>query len=179
MNPKISDYGMTRIFGGDQTEANTNRVAGTYDYMAPEYAVDGLFSMKSDIFSFGVVLEIVSGKKNRGFSHPDHSHNLLGHAWKLWMEERSLELVDNMLDSFATSEVLRCINVGLLCVQQGLEDRPNMSSVVVMLGSESSLPQPKQPGFFTERNMPETASSSSKHGSTSVNEMSTSLLEPR
>ncbi len=100
-------------------------------------------------------------------------------AWKLWMEERSLELVDNMLDSFATSEVLRCINVGLLCVQQGLEDRPNMSSVVVMLGSESSLPQPKQPGFFTERNMPETASSSSKHGSTSVNEMSTSLLEPR
>lgn len=49
--------------------------------MSPEYAVDGLFSMKSDVFSFGVlVLEIVSGKKNRGFSHPDHSLNLLGHV---------------------------------------------------------------------------------------------------
>ncbi|WRX29635.1 Serine-threonine/tyrosine-protein kinase [Theobroma cacao] len=50
-------------------------------YMPPEYAVDGLFSIKSDVFSFGVlVLEIISGKKNRGFFHPDHSHNLLGHS---------------------------------------------------------------------------------------------------
>ena len=50
-------------------------------YMSPEYAIDGLFSVKSDIFSFGVlVLEIVSGKKNRGFYHPDHDFNLLGHV---------------------------------------------------------------------------------------------------
>jgi len=50
-------------------------------YMSPEYAVDGFFSVKSDVFSFGVlVLEIVSGKKNRGFNHPDHHHNLLGHV---------------------------------------------------------------------------------------------------
>ncbi|XP_050217236.1 LOW QUALITY PROTEIN: G-type lectin S-receptor-like serine/threonine-protein kinase SD1-1 [Mercurialis annua] len=73
MNPNISDFGMARIFGGDQTEANTNKVAGTFGYMSPEYAVDGLFSMKSDVFSFGVlVLEIVSGKKNRGcFAEPE------------------------------------------------------------------------------------------------------------
>lgn len=50
-------------------------------YMAPEYAIDGLFSVKSDVFSFGVlVLEIVSGKKNRGFNHPDHDLNLVGHV---------------------------------------------------------------------------------------------------
>ena len=50
-------------------------------YMSPEYAIDGLFSVKSDVFSFGVlVLEIVSGKKNRGFYHPDHDLNLLGHV---------------------------------------------------------------------------------------------------
>ncbi|KAK6229557.1 hypothetical protein SCA6_018508 [Theobroma cacao] len=67
-------------------------------YMSPEYAFDGLFSMKSDVFSFGVlVLEIVAGKRNRGFSHPEHDHNLLGHAWRLWMEERPLELIDNAL----------------------------------------------------------------------------------
>lgn len=49
--------------------------------MSPEYAIDGLFSVKSDVFSFGVlVLEIVSGKKNRGFYHPDHDLNLLGHV---------------------------------------------------------------------------------------------------
>ena len=49
--------------------------------MPPEYAIDGLFSIKSDVYSFGVlVLEIVSGKRNREFSHPDHNLNLLGHV---------------------------------------------------------------------------------------------------
>ncbi|GFQ05760.1 g-type lectin s-receptor-like serine/threonine-protein kinase at4g27290 [Phtheirospermum japonicum] len=72
MNPKISDFGLARSFGGNETEANTSRVVGTFGYMSPEYAIDGLFSVKSDVFSFGVlVLEVVSGKRNRGFSHRD------------------------------------------------------------------------------------------------------------
>ncbi|KAK6229550.1 hypothetical protein SCA6_018501, partial [Theobroma cacao] len=154
-----------------------------YDgYMPPEYAVDGLFSIKSDVFSFGVlVLEIISGKKNRGFFHPDHSHNLLGHAWKLWTEERPLQLIDsNLGDCFAVSEVLRCIHVALLCVQTRPENRPNMSSVVLMLGSENPLPTPKQPGFFTERNLPESESySSSHHESASVNEVTISEVQAR
>ncbi|XVF77731.1 hypothetical protein PTKIN_Ptkin14bG0070400 [Pterospermum kingtungense] len=182
MNPKISDFGMARTVWGDQTEANTNRVVGTYGYMPPEYAVDGLFSIKSDVFSFGVlVLEILSGKKNRGFLHPDHSHNLLGHAWKLWMEERPLQLIDsNLGGSFVVSEVLRCIHVGLLCVQKRPEDRPNMSAVVVMFCSENPIPQPKQPGFFTERNLPEPEShASSRHEPASVNGVTISLLESR
>ncbi|KAK2969388.1 hypothetical protein RJ640_001303 [Escallonia rubra] len=81
MDPKISDFGLARSFAENETGANTNRVVGTYGYMSPEYAVDGLFSVKSDVFSFGVmVLEIVCGKRNRGFFHPDHHHNLLGHV---------------------------------------------------------------------------------------------------
>ncbi|KAH9651145.1 G-type lectin S-receptor-like serine/threonine-protein kinase [Citrus sinensis] len=162
MNPKISDFGMARAFGVDQTEANTNRVVGTYGYMPPEYAIDGLFSVKSDVFSFGVlVLELVYGTRNRGFHHVDHHHNLLGHAWRLWTEDRPVELIDKSLeDTYSLSEALRCIQVGLLCVQQRPEDRPNMASVVLMLSGERSLPQPKQPGFFTERNLPESESSS-------------------
>ncbi|KAG6756511.1 hypothetical protein POTOM_039941 [Populus tomentosa] len=181
MYPKISDFGMARIFGGNQTEANTNRVVGTYGYMAPEYAVEGLFSVKSDIFSFGVlVLEIVSGRKNRGFFSHDHHLNLVGHAWKLWMEDRSLELTDNTLgDSHALSEIIRYIQVGLLCVQQQPDDRPNMSTAVLMLGGESSLPQPKQPGFFLERNVPHTESSSSNYKSTSTYEITMTAQYPR
>ncbi|KAG4968077.1 hypothetical protein JHK87_033728 [Glycine soja] len=80
LDPKISDFGLARSFLGDQVEANTNRVAGTYGYMPPEYAARGHFSVKSDVFSYGViVLEIVSGKKNRDFSDPEHYNNLLGH----------------------------------------------------------------------------------------------------
>ncbi|WCJ31523.1 G-type lectin S-receptor-like serine/threonine-protein kinase At4g27290 [Euphorbia peplus] len=181
MNPKISDFGMARIFGGDQTEANTNRVVGTFGYMAPEYAVDGLFSIKSDIFSFGVlVIEIISGRKNRGFYSHDHLHNLLGHAWRLWMEGRPLELIDDILgESGVLSEIIRCVHVGLLCVQQRPEDRPNMATVVLMLGGESTLPQPKQPGFYTERTLPDEESSCSYYKSTSANEMTVTMLDPR
>ena len=63
-----------------------------------------------------------------------------------------MELLDECLgESCTVSEVLRCIHLSLLCVQQRPEDRPSISSVVVMLGSESALPQPKQPGFFLEK----------------------------
>ncbi|KAJ9136268.1 hypothetical protein P3X46_033360 [Hevea brasiliensis] len=122
--------------------------------MSLEYALDGLFSVKSDVFSFGVlVLEIVSGKKSRGFYHPDHDLNLLGHAWRLWIEERPTELMDALMEKpVSTSELLKSIHVGLLCVQQQPEDRPTMSSVVMTLDSENPvLHQPKQPGFYRER----------------------------
>ncbi|XP_022877612.1 G-type lectin S-receptor-like serine/threonine-protein kinase SD1-1 isoform X3 [Olea europaea var. sylvestris] len=178
MNPKISDFGLARCFGGNETGANTSRVVGTYGYMSPEYAIDGHFSVKSDAYSFGVlVLEIVSGKRNRGFSHKDHHHNLLGHAWRLYKEGRSLELVNAHLDiSGYLSEVLRSIHVGLLCVQQSLQDRPGMSAAVLMLGIESLLPQARQPGFFTER---DAESSSSTTTANSKNQMTISLVEAR
>ncbi|GAA0153575.1 transmembrane signal receptor [Lithospermum erythrorhizon] len=152
--PKISDFGLARIFGIDQDFAKTKRVIGTYGYMAPEYAIDGKFSVKSDVFSMGVlILEIVSGEKNRSFSHPDHHHTLLGHAWLLWNENRALEVMDSCLqDSYMEDQVKRCIQVGLLCVQKLVEDRPEMSSVVFMLSNkEANIPQPKEPGYFTER----------------------------
>ncbi|KAB1215255.1 hypothetical protein CJ030_MR4G027350 [Morella rubra] len=174
LNPKISDFGMARIFGGDQTEGNTNRVVGTYGYMAPEYASDGYFSTKSDVFSFGILLlEIISGKKSRGVFHQDQSLNLIGYAWRLWKEGNPLGLMDACLEnSHYSSEVLRCIHISLLCVEQRPEDRPSMSSVVLMLGSENALPQPKQPGFFTGKHPHDQAPSSSrKNESSSTNEL--------
>ncbi|KAK1439558.1 hypothetical protein QVD17_05378 [Tagetes erecta] len=156
MNPKISDFGLARSFGGNETQANTQRVVGTYGYMAPEYALDGVFSIKSDVFSFGVlVLEIVSGKRNRGFIKPENGDNLMGHVWMLYNEDRSIELIDpNCTKSCDPLEVIRSIKVGLLCVQQNAADRPNMSNVIMMLGSESELPEPKQPSFLTEKDLP-------------------------
>ncbi|KAK9092242.1 hypothetical protein Syun_027153 [Stephania yunnanensis] len=123
MNPKISDFGMARIFGGNQTEGNTNRVVGTFGYMSPEYAMDGLFSAKSDVFSFGVLLlEIISGKKNTGFYCEDPSMNLIKHAWKLWRDGTPLELVDHAMGaSFPEQEVVKFIQVGILCVQENAD----------------------------------------------------------
>ncbi|EYU33573.1 hypothetical protein MIMGU_mgv1a024422mg, partial [Erythranthe guttata] len=185
MNPKISDFGLARTFGGNETGANTSRVVGTYGYMSPEYAIDGVFSVKSDVFSFGVlVLEIVSGKRNRGFSHRDHRLNLLGHAWMLHREERTVELAGSsyLVNSGYLREVIRSIEVGLLCVQESPEDRPNMSTVVSMLSNEGVLPEAKHPGFFTGREMSIVETSTSSNTATtatSVNEITITLLDGR
>ncbi|CAN1775100.1 Receptor-like serine/threonine-protein kinase SD1-7 [Linum perenne] len=176
MKPKISDFGLAKTFGADQTKANTNRVVGTHGYMSPEYAVDGIYSVKSNIYSYGVlVLEIISGKRNRGFHHPSP------YAWTLWMKGEVLEIVDECLTkSCNVSQAMRYIQVALLCVQQKPEDRPNMSLVVLMLGSADPLPQPKQPGFFTARSpLHKEDTSSSRNDTNSINGVTMTLLEAR
>ncbi|RZB75783.1 G-type lectin S-receptor-like serine/threonine-protein kinase isoform A [Glycine soja] len=178
MNPKISDFGLARMCGGDQIEGKTSRVVGTYGYMAPEYAFDGIFSIKSDVFSFGVLLlEIVSGKKNRLFS-PNDYNNLIGHAWRLSKEGKPMQFIDTSLkDSYNLHEALRCIHIGLLCVQHHPNDRPNMASVVVSLSNENALPLPKNPSY--QLNDIPTERESSSNTSLSVNDVTTSMLSGR
>lgn len=151
LNPKISDFGMARIFGGNQDQASTERVVGTYGYMSPEYAMEGQFSEKSDVFSFGVLLlEIISGKRNSSFWYQEDSLSLVGYAWKLWNEDGIITLIDPLISSPQfRGEIVRCIHVGLLCVQEFVKDRPNIPTVMSMLVSEIvDLPNPKQPGFI-------------------------------
>ncbi|RZB83313.1 G-type lectin S-receptor-like serine/threonine-protein kinase isoform B [Glycine soja] len=178
MNPKISDFGLARSFGGNEIEATTKHVVGTYGYLPPEYIIDGAYSTKSDVFSFGVlILEIVSGKRNKGFCHQD---NLLAHVWRLFTEGKCSEIVDaTIIDSLNLPEVLRTIHVGLLCVQLSPDDRPNMSSVVLMLSSESELPQPNLPGFFTSTSMAGDSSSSSSYKQYTNNDMTVSIMSAR
>ncbi|AES63662.1 putative protein kinase RLK-Pelle-DLSV family [Medicago truncatula] len=176
---KISDFGVSHILEGDSSAVTTNKIVGTIGYMSPEYAVNGLLSLKSDVFSFGViVLEILSGIRNNHFKNQDHPHNLLGQAWILWKEGRALEFMDANLDlTSIPSELLRCLQIGLLCVQKFPEDRPDMSSVVFMLGNESiALAQPKKPGFFSEEIE---FHESSEKDTFSNNTMTITLLEAR
>ncbi|KAL1296181.1 hypothetical protein AAHE18_19G264900 [Arachis hypogaea] len=152
MNPKISDFGMARLFLVDQTQGNTNRVVGTYGYMAPEYIMQGQFSVKSDVFSFGVmVLEIVSGQKNSGFHKGEDVEDLISFAWKNWRDGTASNIIDHTMNNGSRNEILRCIHIGLLCVQENLADRPNMASIVLMLNSHSlTLPVPSKPPFLVD-----------------------------
>nr|VUE13620.1 At421370-like [Capsella orientalis] len=189
MVPKISDFGMARIFARDETEANTRKVVGTYGYMSPEYAMDGIFSMKSDVFSFGVLLlEIISGKRNKGFYNSNRDLNLLGCVWRYWKEGKGLEIVDPIVidpssTTFRPHEVLRCIQIGLLCVQEHAHDRPTMSTVVLMLGSETiAMSQPNMPGYCVGRSSLETDYSSSEQQddeSCTVNQITISVMDAR
>ncbi|XP_021766696.1 putative receptor-like protein kinase At4g00960 [Chenopodium quinoa] len=154
INPKISDFGLAKLFGVDQTQGDTKRIVGTYGYMAPEYAITGHYSVKSDVFSFGVlVLEIVSGQRNKFFGRLQLEEALLHRAWRLWNEEKTLDLVDTTMDNFPIDEVTKCIHIGLLCIQEEAIARPRMASIVAALNGQSiSLPVPKPPHFFGTNN---------------------------
>ncbi|KAM6585958.1 hypothetical protein CsatB_012960 [Cannabis sativa] len=183
MNPKISDFGMARIFGLNVSEENTNRVVGTYGYMSPEYAIKGIVSVKTDVFSFGVILlEIISGKKNNSRYHTEKPLNLIGYAWQLWSEGRGVELVDSSLAKYKLSEVLIGIHIGLLCVQERPEDRPTMPDVVSMIYSDTTLlPSPKQPLFFINYLLMEDLEVGSQKitDNCSLNDLTLSVVEAR
>ncbi|KAL6333812.1 hypothetical protein AAG906_028998 [Vitis piasezkii] len=111
-------------------------------YMSPEYAMEGLFSTKSDVYSFGVLLlEIITGRKNSTYYRDSPSMSLVGNVWNLWEEDKALDIIDPSLEkSYPTDEVLRCIQIGLLCVQESATDRPTMLTIIFMLGNNSALP---------------------------------------
>lgn len=187
--------------------------------MSPEYAMRGKFSMKSDVFSFGVlILEIISGRKNSSFYQSDGADNLLSYvstfvcsstflslyikalnvtllnkllqSWKHWTNETPLELLDsNLRANCSRNEVVRCIHIGLLCVQEDPANRPTMTRVGLMLDSYSvSLPLPQKPAFFLRsrnelspqgKGLKSSDQSSSKSTTLSINEVSVTELEPR
>uniref|UniRef100_A0A0E0ARK9 non-specific serine/threonine protein kinase n=1 Tax=Oryza glumipatula TaxID=40148 RepID=A0A0E0ARK9_9ORYZ len=178
MHPKISDFGTARIFGGNEQQSNTNRVVGTYGYMAPEYALEGIISVKSDVYSFGVLLlEIVSGLKISGIIDPTTGHsNLIAYAWSLWKNGNMSTFVDaSISESSSLNEALRCIHIALLSIQNNPNARPLMSWVVSSLDNKDiELPEPKEPMYFAHRSY-----GADGAGESFVNDMSIASVEAR
>ncbi|KAK7314055.1 hypothetical protein VNO77_39263 [Canavalia gladiata] len=151
-----------------------------YEYLS-NASLDLHLFVKSDVFSFGViVLEIICGKKNSGFFLSELGETLLLYAWNIWCAGRCLELMDPVLEkSYIASEVVKCIHIGLLCVQQDAAERPTMSTVVVMLGSDTMpLPKPNHPAFSVGRLTSEEASTS-RSSRNSINDVTISDTLPR
>ncbi|XP_030929940.1 probable leucine-rich repeat receptor-like serine/threonine-protein kinase At3g14840 isoform X3 [Quercus lobata] len=141
LNPKISDFGLAKLDEEDNTHIST-RIAGTYGYMAPEYAMRGYLTDKADVYSFGVVsLEIVSGRSNTSHRPKEEPFNLLDWAHLLKEEGNLIKLVDPRLGSdYSKEEAMVMIHVALLCTNVSSAARPTMSSIVSMLEGNIIVP---------------------------------------
>ena len=122
------------------------------------------------------------------------SFQIILQAWKNWKQVIVSNLVDPTLKAGSTTEIMRCIHIGLLCVQENVAHRPTMASVVLMLNSYSiTLPIPSEPAFLmnsgTESNiwlqwehdsrLAKSNQSKSSSIQASINEVSITELSPR
>ncbi|EOA40634.1 hypothetical protein CARUB_v100108951mg, partial [Capsella rubella] len=134
--PKVSDFGLARLYDDKQTHIST-RVAGTIGYLAPEYAMRGHLTEKTDVYAFGVVaLELTSGRKISDVRPDDENNYLLEWAWNLHEKSLEVEIIDHELTECNMVEVKRMIRVALLCTQTSHASRPPMSKVVAMLSGD-------------------------------------------
>ncbi|CAL4949277.1 unnamed protein product [Urochloa decumbens] len=135
LKPKLTDFGLARVLGGDRTHLTTG-IAGTVGYMAPEYVVHGHLTEKADVYSFGVlVIEIVTGKRCCGTTGSYSGHSLLAEVWHSYKANTVEKIVDARLQHEVGSleEITRAVQVGLLCTQANPDERPAMSRVVELL----------------------------------------------
>ncbi|WVZ87137.1 hypothetical protein U9M48_033827 [Paspalum notatum var. saurae] len=151
LNPKISDFGLAKLYDDKKTHVST-KVAGTFGYLAPEYAMRGHMTEKVDVFAFGVVvLETLAGRPNFDNTLDEDKVYILEWVWQLYEENHPLDMVDPKLANFNSEEVLRAIHVALLCTQGSPHQRPSMSRAVSMLAGDVEVGEVvNKPSYITE-----------------------------
>ncbi|XP_062226737.1 probable LRR receptor-like serine/threonine-protein kinase At1g56130 [Phragmites australis] len=151
LNPKISDFGLAKLYDDKKTHVST-KVAGTFGYLAPEYAMRGHMTEKIDVFAFGVVvLETLAGRPNFDNTLDEDKVYILEWVWQLYEEKHPLDMVDPKLAEFNGDEVLRAIHVALLCTQGSPHQRPSMSRAVSMLAGDVEVGVVvNKPSYITE-----------------------------
>uniref|UniRef100_A0A453CQI0 Protein kinase domain-containing protein n=1 Tax=Aegilops tauschii subsp. strangulata TaxID=200361 RepID=A0A453CQI0_AEGTS len=150
LNPKISDFGLAKLYDDQKTHVST-KVAGTFGYLAPEYAMRGHMTEKIDVFAFGVVvLETLAGRPNYS-TEDENKVYIFEWVWELYENNHPLDMVDQRLEEFDSEEALRAIKVALLCTQGSPHQRPSMSRVVAMLTGDVEAPDVvTKPSYITE-----------------------------
>ncbi|TVU39702.1 hypothetical protein EJB05_13135 [Eragrostis curvula] len=156
LNPKICDFGISKALRPGADIDCTGVVAGSRGFIAPEYKLGGCLSVKSDVYSFGAtLLQIISGRK---FPPPplalsDESRDfgpMNKWAWNLWVAETPMEFIDPSLHHMPrNTEIVRWVQIGLLCIQEDPKERPSMWDVLMMLSCENTILQkPSLPAYY-------------------------------
>ncbi|PHT51316.1 Serine/threonine-protein kinase [Capsicum baccatum] len=135
-NPKLSDFGLAKLGPvGENTHVST-RVMGTYGYCAPEYAMSGKLTLKSDIYSLGVVLlELITGRKAYDSSRNAGEQNLVVWTRPFLKDRRKfVHMVDPLLNGqFSVRSLHHAVAITAMCIQEQASFRPIISDIVVAL----------------------------------------------
>ncbi|GAB2269231.1 hypothetical protein Dimus_004159 [Dionaea muscipula] len=134
--PKVSDFGLAKAAVNEENQLTSTQVMGTFGYVAPEYAMTGHLLVKSDVYSYGVVLlELLTGRKPVDLSKPPGQENLVSWARPLLTSKDGLEAIMDpaleptiQFDSFS-----RVAAIASMCVQPEVSRRPFMGEVVQAL----------------------------------------------
>ncbi|KAE8710125.1 putative receptor protein kinase TMK1 [Hibiscus syriacus] len=149
MRAKVADFGLVRLAPVDGKQSIETRLAGTFGYLAPEYAVTGRVTTKVDVFSFGVILmELISGRKALDETQPEESMHLVTWFRRMYTNkdtfrkaiDETIELCEETLASVSTVSEL----AGHCCAREP-QQRPDMSHVVNVLSSLAELWKPSEP----------------------------------
>ncbi|KAM0856670.1 hypothetical protein ACQ4PT_048974 [Festuca glaucescens] len=133
MTPKIADFGLSRLFGQEQTRANTQNVVGSYGYIAPEYLYRGEISAQSDIYSLGLlIIETTTGEKNQPKQNEPSARGFIEQVQKIWTDGHIASKYPR-LNPNDLLEVKVCIKIGLECVQIDRKSRPSIEKIVERL----------------------------------------------
>lgn len=133
MMPKIADFGLSRLFGQEQTRANTQNVVGSYGYIAPEYLYRGEISTQSDIYSLGLlIIETTTGKKNQPKQNEPSAREFIDNVRKIWADGHMPSMYSR-LNPNDLLEVKACIEIGLECVHIERKKRPTIENIVERL----------------------------------------------
>ncbi|KAI3665826.1 hypothetical protein L6452_44461 [Arctium lappa] len=135
-NAYLSDFGLARLLGTSETHATTG-VAGTFGYVAPEYAMTCRVSDKADVYSYGVVLlELISDKKalDPSFSSYGNGFNIVGWACMLLRQGRAKEFFTaGLWETGPHDDLVQVLHLAVVCTVDSLSTRPTMKQVVLRL----------------------------------------------
>ena len=151
--PKVSDFGLAKLYPVDGSIVSLTAVRGTMGYIAPElfYKNIGSVSYKADVYSFGMLLLEMTGKRRVINTNPESSSENYFPSWvyNQIREGKSLEIED--ADENEVKLVRKMVIIGLWCIQMRPNDRPSMNRVIEMLESEIEfLEMPPKPSLYVE-----------------------------
>ncbi|KAL8490293.1 hypothetical protein ACS0TY_025991 [Phlomoides rotata] len=135
-HPKVADFGIAKVLQarGGSMDSTTTVIAGTYGYLAPEYAYSSKATTRCDVYSFGVVLmELITGKKPVEAEFGENKNIIYWVSTMIDSKEDAVGVLDKRVSSSFQDEMIKVLRIAIRCTSRNAALRPTMNDVVQLL----------------------------------------------